>query len=59
MSGRVSTRQIAHPAAVTGLVAIIHVKLNGVSTSASHRPATAEMLTDSAVLPPPMCVIRC
>jgi len=41
---------------VTGLVAIIQVKLNGVSTSASTA-ATAEMLTDSAVLPPPMCVM--
>src|SRR5690349_9760342 len=41
--------------AVTGLVAIIQVKLNGVRNSASTL-ATAEMLTDSAVLPRPWCV---
>ena len=41
--------------AVAGLVAIIQVKLNGVRNSASTE-ATAEMLTDSAVLPRPKWV---
>ena len=42
--------------AVAGLVAIIQAKLNGVSTSAMTA-ATAEMLTESAVLPRPKWVM--
>jgi hypothetical protein len=38
--------------AVAGLVATVHEKLNGVSTSAAT-PATAERLIDNAVSPPP------
>jgi hypothetical protein len=41
--------------AVAGLLATIQVKFSGVSTSASSA-ATADMLTDSAVLPRPKCV---
>ena len=41
--------------AVTGLPATIQLKLKGVATSAS-RLATAETLTDNAVLPRPKCV---
>ena len=42
--------------AVAGLVLTIHVKFSGVRISANTL-ATAEMLTDSAVLPRPMCVM--
>ena len=42
--------------AVAGFVATIQVKLNGVRNSASTL-ATAERLTDKAVLPPPKCVM--
>ena len=41
--------------AVSGLVAIIQLKLKGVANRAMVL-ATAEILTDSAVLPRPMCV---
>ena len=41
--------------AVSGLVAIIQLKLNGVANKAMML-ATAEMLTESAVLPRPMWV---
>ena len=41
--------------AVSGLAAIIQLKLKGVANSAM-RLATAEMLTDKAVLPRPMWV---
>ena len=47
--------KVCSHAAVSGLVATIQLKLNGVATKAIML-ATAETLTDKAVLPLPMCV---